>query len=134
MDMVDTMTYLDLKKKVGAIPVKLILAGLVTYFGIGAFGEGIKKYIYTAIMGMLIYTILSILWWFICATRNWIIGIIFAIAAFAGLSWLLSVKLAQYEIISLIVVLLLFFGGVALDVVRVIRLIHMRKKIKSGEC
>lgn len=129
MDTIDVITYVDLKKKVGAIPVKVILVAALMYF---AYGNNDSEHklstVALLIMGMLLYTLLSIFWWFVCATGNWLVGIIVAVVALIGLFWGLEHFFHDNELVQLIFAGALFLGGIILDVVRVIRLIALRRK------
>lgn len=129
MDTIDAVNYVDLKKKVGAIPVKVIIVAALMYF---LYGNSDSEYrlstVSLLVMGMLIYTMLSIFWWFVCATGNWLVGIIVGVVALVGLFWGVEHFFHDNELVQLIFVGVLFLGGIILDVVRVIRLIALRRK------
>lgn len=135
MNTIDYVTFAELRSKLGAIPVKLILCGILVY-AMG--GDYVRKNILGAlVMGCVFYSLISIIWWSVRATGNWLIGIILGFAIFFGGLFFMNSKFQSmgenYRLLESIIGILALFGGVLLDASRVVRYFRLRKRIMIAE-
>lgn len=135
MNTIDYVTFAELRSKLGAIPVKLIICGILVYAMGGDYAR--KNILGALLMGCVFYSLISIIWWSVRATGNWLIGIILGFAIFLGGLLFMSSKLESmgenYKMLENIIGILALFGGVLLDASRVIRYFRLRKRIMAAE-
>ena len=122
----------ELRSKLAVIPAKLILAVLA----VGAmfwdtdlektFAKITDKPLYAGGMLLIIYGVLSYLYFFIKLFHNYLIGILVAAAAAYALY---TVRDNFNESQQTIIVLIMIFGGPVLDLLRFIRYRNMKREV-----
>lgn len=130
MDELAIVKLSELRSKIAAIPVKLIvsilfMAGFYWDFSMDVFMEQPVQNIF---MTIIIYGLISYLWLCIKITRNWIIGVIFAIALIAIIS-MNADKIGQMG--SSAIFIAIAFGGPLIDIYYILRYSSLKRKLRS---
>jgi hypothetical protein len=135
MNSLDLIKFAELRAKLGALPVKLVLAFIATYVLCGkTFSDNPAGYL---VIGCLFYTIFSFIWWCVRACGNWLIGIVLGLAVFIFAPMFLESKSASFtansKLVEFLIMVVFIFGGVLLDISRIIHYICLKKKIQQAE-
>lgn len=129
MNTLDLITIAELRAKMGAIPVKLILTAGSVYL----MRDGMKEISQYLLIGSLFYTVFSVIWWFVRATANWLIGIILGVVFLVGTPFLYASFYQSHPNIffEIAFVILFMFGGIILDVWKIFRYFSLVKRLKA---
>ncbi len=127
MDEVKIVKLAELRRKLGAIPGKLIVSillfGVLYQFDFKAFME---KPLINAFALIVLYGIASYFWACVRATGNWLIG--FIVAFVLMFIWLFNVdKLDGW--LSTLIGCVICFGGVVMDIISIIRYFLIKKSL-----
>ena len=128
MDELKIVKLAELRRKMGAIPGKLLVAVLLSFgmycrFDVDKFMENPVQNIFLLVV---MYGVVSYFWLCVRATGNWIIGFIVAV----GLVFLWTYYMDKMsEWLQILIGGAICFGGAIMDILAVIRYFIIKKKV-----
>lgn len=128
MDELKIVKLAELRRKIAAIPAKLLVAVLLSFgvycrFDTQKFMENPGQNIF---MLVVMYGIVSYFWLCVRATGNWIIGFIVAL----GLIFIWSFYGQKMnELIQTLIACAILFGGLVMDILAIIRYFLLKRKV-----
>lgn len=128
MDELKIVKLAELRIKMGAIPVKLLVAILLS-FGMYCqfdFKKFMEKPVENTFFMIIMYGVVSYFWLCVRLTRNWLIGFIVAF----GLIFLWTYNMNKLEgWLQTLIGCAICFGGVIMDLLYVIRYFLIKRKV-----